>query len=65
MMDGKISLGLDIGSISVNTVLVGPEGAVLVERYAWCHGRPFQVLSTEIAAILGGFPAATCSAACS
>jgi predicted CoA-substrate-specific enzyme activase len=55
----KLSLGLDIGSISVNTVLVGPDGAVLVERYAWCHGRPFQVLSTEIAAILRSCPAAT------
>jgi activator of 2-hydroxyglutaryl-CoA dehydratase len=45
-----LSIGLDIGSISVNTVLLDPDGRILEERYAWCHGRPFHVLADEVAA---------------
>ena len=37
-------LGLDIGSISINTVIVDDELNVLRERYDYCHGRPYHVL---------------------
>ena len=40
----SVYLGLDIGSISVNTALMSSEGTVLQERYDYCHGRPFHVL---------------------
>jgi predicted CoA-substrate-specific enzyme activase len=37
-------LGLDIGSISINTVVLDEDLNVLEERYDYCHGRPFHVL---------------------
>jgi predicted CoA-substrate-specific enzyme activase len=54
-----LSIGLDIGSISVNTVLLDPDGRILEERYAWCHGRPFHVLADEVAAVLERHPASS------
>ena len=59
MEDVVLSLGFDIGSISVNCVLVAPDGSVVEERYAWCRGRPFQVLATEVAALLEAHPGAS------
>lgn len=37
-------LGIDIGSISVNTVLIDSGGRVIFEDYSYCHGRPFNVV---------------------
>ena len=37
----NIHLGFDIGSISVNTVVIDDEGNVLSERYDYCNGKPF------------------------
>lgn len=37
-------LGIDIGSISVNTVVMDAERDILENRYDYCHGRPFHVL---------------------
>ncbi|MBT3272704.1 MAG: CoA activase, partial [Spirochaetales bacterium] len=37
-------LGIDIGSISINTVLMDDNGKVTENRYNYCHGRPFHVL---------------------
>ena len=37
-------LGLDIGSISINTVLMDDERTILENHYTYCHGRPFHVL---------------------
>ena len=60
IMDGtRLSLGLDIGSISVNTVLLDADGRILEERYAWCHGKPFHVLAAELAAVVERHPAAS------
>jgi predicted CoA-substrate-specific enzyme activase len=59
MDSSGLSLGLDIGSISVNTVLVDPRGRVVEERYAWCRGRPFHVLASEVAAVLARHPASS------
>ena len=59
-MDGTgLALGLDIGSISVNTVLLDRDGRILEERYAWCRGKPFHVLAIEVAAVLERHPAAS------
>lgn len=40
----KFHLGLDIGSISVNAVLINQNNTVLVNRYEYCYGKPFEVL---------------------
>ena len=47
----RLYLGVDIGSISINTVLVDSERRVVENHYTWCHGRPFHRLEeilTEI-----------------
>ena len=36
-------IGLDIGSTSVNAVVIGADGNILDNHYRWCHGRPFRV----------------------
>jgi len=37
----NIHLGFDIGSISVNTVVIDDNGEILAERYDYCNGKPF------------------------
>jgi len=48
----RYSLGLDIGSISVNTVLIGPERNVVENHYTLCHGRPFHALHQVLTDVL-------------
>ncbi len=43
-MEKALHLGLDIGSISINTVLVNKAGEVVKNRYDLCHGKPFALL---------------------
>ncbi|NBC29952.1 MAG: CoA activase, partial [Spirochaetes bacterium] len=38
----RIHVGIDIGSISVNTVVLDDEHQILFERYTYCHGQPFR-----------------------
>ncbi|MBK6963529.1 MAG: CoA activase [Bacteroidales bacterium] len=40
----KFHLGLDIGSISINAVVIDEAGKVLENRYEYCYGKPFDVL---------------------
>lgn len=37
-------LGIDVGSISVNTVLVNEGREILFEDYSYCQGKPFHVV---------------------
>ncbi|MFW6356608.1 MAG: acyl-CoA dehydratase activase [Spirochaetota bacterium] len=37
-----IHVGVDIGSISVNAVVLDERGQPIWEQYVYCHGRPFQ-----------------------
>lgn len=46
----KLHLGFDIGSISVNTVLIDRDKNILEEHYDYSHGKPFHVLRD----VLGG-----------
>ncbi len=41
----KLHLGIDIGSISINTVLMDREKNIIENHYNYCHGRPFFVLN--------------------
>ncbi len=45
-------LGIDLGSISVNTVVLNSKGEVLEEHYDFSHGRPFKVLFDRLTKIL-------------
>jgi predicted CoA-substrate-specific enzyme activase len=44
--------GFDIGSISINTVVMDHDGRIIEDRYDYCHGKPFEKLK-EILDILG------------
>lgn len=39
-----IHLGIDIGSISVNTVVADEADTIIQDRYDYCNGKPFDVL---------------------
>jgi predicted CoA-substrate-specific enzyme activase len=53
----RFSLGLDIGSISVNTVLIDAERNVVENHYTLCHGRPFYALHEVLTDLLKRHPA--------
>ncbi len=44
--------GFDIGSISINTVVIDSDSKIIQDRYDYCHGKPFEKLK-EILNILG------------
>jgi len=48
----NLYLGIDIGSISVNTVLMDESFNIVEEYYTWCHGKPFHVLYDVLKDIL-------------
>ncbi|MCJ7820603.1 MAG: acyl-CoA dehydratase activase, partial [Bacteroidales bacterium] len=50
--DKKFFIGLDIGSVSLNTVLMDEELNILEDYYDYIHGRPFSVLNTRFRKIL-------------
>jgi predicted CoA-substrate-specific enzyme activase len=52
-------LGIDIGSISVNTVLLDEQGHVREDHYDYCRGRPFHVVHGRLTDILSRWPAET------
>ena len=45
-------LGLDLGSVSLNTVVLDPSFGVIEEYYDYIHGKPFQVLYDRLSDIL-------------
>jgi predicted CoA-substrate-specific enzyme activase len=45
-------LGIDIGSISVNTVLLQDGGEILEDHYDFCRGKPFAVVRERLADII-------------
>ncbi|MBK7174127.1 MAG: CoA activase [Bacteroidales bacterium] len=40
----NVHVGIDIGSISVNTVVIDDSDSVIEDRYDYCYGKPFDVL---------------------
>ena len=42
-------LGIDIGSISINTVLINNQKEIVENRYDFCHGKPFHRLLEVLA----------------
>ncbi len=45
-------LGIDIGSISVNSVLLQDGGEILEDHYDFCRGKPFDVVRERLADII-------------
>ncbi|HBC78713.1 MAG TPA: CoA activase, partial [Bacteroidales bacterium] len=50
--DQKFYLGLDIGSVSLNTVLLDDKYIVIEDYYDYVHGKPFKVLRDRLTAVL-------------
>lgn len=42
--NNNIHLGLDIGSISINTIVMDSNKSIIENRYDFCHGKPFELL---------------------
>ena len=47
-----IFLGLDIGSVSLNTVILDNNDNIIEDHYDYVHGRPFNVLQDRLTSIL-------------
>jgi predicted CoA-substrate-specific enzyme activase len=43
-MNSSYLFGFDIGSISINTVVMGGDGNIIFDQYDYCHGKPFEKL---------------------
>ena len=43
-MKARYQFGIDIGSISINTVVLDTDGNIIQDRYDYCHGKPFDKL---------------------
>jgi predicted CoA-substrate-specific enzyme activase len=52
----KYNIGFDIGSVSINTVVLDEECNILENYYDYCHGKPFYRLKEVIKRILASFP---------
>ncbi|MEN8157241.1 MAG: acyl-CoA dehydratase activase [Bacteroidota bacterium] len=52
MTKPKFQFGFDIGSISINTVVMDAGGTIHLDNYTYCHGKPFDKLK-EILEELG------------
>jgi predicted CoA-substrate-specific enzyme activase len=48
----KLYLGLDIGSVSLNTVLLDENYSVVEDYYDYVHGKPFNVLRERLTSLL-------------
>jgi predicted CoA-substrate-specific enzyme activase len=55
----NILLGLDIGSVSLNTVIMDEDYQVIENYYDYVHGKPFEVLQTRLASLTAEHPADT------
>jgi predicted CoA-substrate-specific enzyme activase len=51
-MDGKLHIGLDIGAVSLNTVVVDEKRNILEERYTRIKGQPLQTVEKVLGEIL-------------
>ena len=53
LSDSKYFLGFDIGSVSLNTVVLDENNNILEEHYDYVHGKPFNVLKERLSSLLG------------
>ena len=57
--DAICFLGIDIGSVSINTAVIDENNNILEEFYDYVHGRPFNVLKERLSSVLEKHPAET------
>jgi len=48
----RIFLGFDIGSVSLNTVVIDEKNNILEEHYDYIYGRPFNVLKDRLSSLM-------------
>ncbi len=51
-----ILIGLDIGSVSLNSVVMDEDYNILEDYYDYVHGKPFSVLHDRLTRLLGDHP---------
>jgi predicted CoA-substrate-specific enzyme activase len=56
LSDNKCFIGFDIGSVSINTVIIDENHNITDEYYDYIHGRPFNVLKDRLSFILQKYP---------
>ncbi|MBS3907751.1 MAG: hypothetical protein KGZ49_12025, partial [Syntrophaceae bacterium] len=52
----KIYLGIDVGSVSANTVILNDRGEVLEEHYTRIKGQPLKAVQRVLEEILSRIP---------
>jgi len=52
-------VGLDIGSVSLNTVLLDDNYNIVEDYYDYVHGKPFNMLYDRFSSVLKKYPSAT------
>ena len=57
-IEGNLYIGLDLGSISLNTVVIDSDENILENFYDHCHGQPFHVLRNRLTDLLSKYDAA-------
>lgn len=57
--DAGILIGLDIGSVSLNSVVMDEHFNIIEDYYDYVHGKPFHVLHTRLTKLLADHPADT------
>lgn len=53
---GEVLLGLDIGSVSLNTAILDTEYNVIEDYYDYVHGKPFNMLYDRLKSVLEKYP---------
>jgi activator of 2-hydroxyglutaryl-CoA dehydratase len=48
-------IGLDIGSVSINTVVLDEQCNIIENHYDYCHGKPFHQLNSILSRILENY----------
>jgi predicted CoA-substrate-specific enzyme activase len=52
IVSSKFYLGFDIGSVSLNTVILDENNSIAEEFYDYVHGKPFEVLKNRLNSVL-------------
>ena len=53
----NLFFGFDIGSVSLNTIVIDENNRIIEEYYDYVHGRPFNVLKDRLATLFVKYPA--------
>jgi predicted CoA-substrate-specific enzyme activase len=55
LSESKLFLGFDIGSVSLNTVIIDENNNIIEEYYDYIHGRPFNILKDRLSSIFAKY----------